>query len=215
MDGVGQSALGSVLSVIFQVVQDVPVAVAPAVDGLLHIAYNQTVCTLGQSFVEQQAEVVPLHAAGVLELVNHDVVQGGAHLFVDERGVACSGQAMEQGGGVGQQEAVLFGIEGVHLVGQAVKQLQGTQVLQGEAAAVHLLLHLLASFFSLLQQGHQLLFGQLDNLVATFRGLDHPLRGFGQAVVHRGVGYVAQGTFAYLAEIASYTSSASFQVAHA
>ena len=43
-------------------VEDAPVAAAPAVDGLLHIAHEHALVTLGETFAQQVEEVVPLHA---------------------------------------------------------------------------------------------------------------------------------------------------------
>lgn len=43
-------------------VQNAPISVAPAIDGLLHIAHNQAVRPLREAFEQQQAEAVLLHA---------------------------------------------------------------------------------------------------------------------------------------------------------
>ena len=85
---------------ITQAVQYSPVPVPPAVDGLLHISHNQTVGSLRKSFEQQQTEVVPLHAAGVLEFVNHDVAYVGADFLEDERRVTLAHQFVQQGVGV-------------------------------------------------------------------------------------------------------------------
>ena len=69
-------------------------------DGLLHISHNQTVGSLRKSFEQQQTEVVPLHAAGVLEFVNHDVAYVGADFLEDERRVTLAHQFVQQGVGV-------------------------------------------------------------------------------------------------------------------
>ena len=95
--------VGGVVAVLFssQVVQYAPVAVSPAVDGLLHVAHDEAVGALRKAFEQEQAEVVPLHTAGVLKLVNHHVAYVGTQLLEDKRGVALAHQFVEQGVGVG------------------------------------------------------------------------------------------------------------------
>ena len=65
-------------------VEKSPVAVAPPIDTLLHVADDE-VGPAAHGLIEQYAEVLPLNVAGVLELVYHDVFQLGTHLFKDER----------------------------------------------------------------------------------------------------------------------------------
>ena len=87
--------------------QQPPVAAAPAVDALLHVAHNQVLSALvAHGLFKEHLEVLPLHGRGVLELVDHDVLQLGAHLLEDERGVAPLDELMQQLLGVAEQEAV-------------------------------------------------------------------------------------------------------------
>ena len=71
---------------------------------------------LRQSFGQQEAEVVPLHTAGVLKLVYHDVANAAAQFFIDERTVSLGHQAVQQCVGVCQQETVCFVVEAANLL---------------------------------------------------------------------------------------------------
>ena len=155
-----------------------------------------------------------MHAARVLELVNHHVVKRGTHLLEDERGIAGLGQSVEQGGGICQQEAVLLLIEGAHLLGQMVEQLQFAQVLQRELAAVDGALGLLATALGLCQQGDELLLGQTLNPFALLRALGDPLVGALQAFGERGVRYfgIAERALGYLAEVAAHAALTALKV---
>ena len=79
----------------FDVVQQSPVAGAPPVDALLHVAHDEVLCHIlhggvgsAHAVAQQNEEIAPLHGACVLELVYHDVVHLRAYLLVDEWRVA-------------------------------------------------------------------------------------------------------------------------------
>ncbi len=89
-------------------VQQRPVRVAEAVDALFHVADDQVRPAIRQALRHQGAEVVPLHAAGVLELVDHVVVHARTGLLVDEGGVAAADDLVQQLGRIGDQQDVLL-----------------------------------------------------------------------------------------------------------
>jgi len=74
--------------VIAQSRQNFPVAASPAVDALLDVAHDEAAFLLCQAFLQQQMEVLPLHARGILKLVNHYRIDGGTDFLVDKRGVS-------------------------------------------------------------------------------------------------------------------------------
>ena len=81
----------------FDVIQQFPVSLPPAVDALLDITHNQIVRVgLCHAVVKQLPEVLPLNRTCVLKLVNHDVFQIGSHLLEDERRIGVSHQCAEQ-----------------------------------------------------------------------------------------------------------------------
>ena len=80
--------------------QNLPVAVAPAVDALLDVAHYQAAFLSGQALLQQQPEVLPLHPRRVLKLVNHHRVKGGADFLVHERRIAFTDQSVQQCVGV-------------------------------------------------------------------------------------------------------------------
>ena len=79
------------------VVQHTPVARTPAVDALLHVAHNQVAVlfAVAHALLEQHLEVLPLHGARVLELVDHHVLQMRTYLLEDERRVGVLDERME------------------------------------------------------------------------------------------------------------------------
>ena len=79
-----------------QIIQQMPVAVAPAIDALLHIAHNKTACLVSDAVVEQNLKVRPLDGTCVLKLVNHDVTQLSSYLFINERRVLLVNQRVQK-----------------------------------------------------------------------------------------------------------------------
>ena len=79
------------------VVQHTPVARTPAVDALLHVAHNQVAVlfAVAHALLEQHLEVLPLHGARVLELVDHHVLQVRTNLLEDERRVGVLDERVE------------------------------------------------------------------------------------------------------------------------
>ena len=88
VEGEGLYAYPAGFILFTHVVEDIPVAVAPAIDGLLYITHNQAVITLGKTFIYQWLEIVPLHTACILELIDHDVTNVGTYLFKDKGRIA-------------------------------------------------------------------------------------------------------------------------------
>ena len=85
---------------------------------------------------QQNAEVLPLHGAGILELVDHDVLELGTDLLEDKGRVALADEGVEQLLGVAEQEAVGIGIERAHLLFDAAQEAQLVQVAQGEVGTL-------------------------------------------------------------------------------
>ena len=75
-------------SLLLDPVENLPVAASPAVDALLDITYQHSLASRGKFLEEQLLEVLPLHSACVLELVDHHIVDDGAYLLEDEGRIA-------------------------------------------------------------------------------------------------------------------------------
>ena len=173
-------------------------------------------------FEQQQAEVVPLHMAGVLELVNHYVPDGGTDFLEDERGVPFVHQVVKQGVGVRQQEAVVFPVQRPYFLVDVVEQLQLVEVLEREAATVDSAQFLPAQTFGIWlqrylgisQQRHQDAFRQTDDVVLPFGGLCRPMAGIFQAVSQGVVQHilVRQLAVTQFAEVAADSFRPSLQV---
>ena len=118
---------------LLNVVQQPPVAASPAVDTLLDVAHNQVFAVAMAHGLEQQhAEVLPLHGAGVLEFVYHDVLQLRANLLEDKRRVAVADEGVKQFLRVAQQEAVSLVVHRAYLIFYTAEQPHLVQVAQGE-----------------------------------------------------------------------------------
>ena len=68
-------------------VKKIPVRAAPPVDALLHITYYKVASSLGVAFQKERQEVVVLHTRGVLKLVQEEMIEPHAGLFIYERSV--------------------------------------------------------------------------------------------------------------------------------
>ena len=102
---------------VLDAVEQSPIARAPTVDALLHVAHDEVGGVLvAHGLGEQHVEVAPLDGGGVLELVDHDVLYLGTYLLEDKGGVALADERVEQLLGVAEQESVVGLVEGVHLL---------------------------------------------------------------------------------------------------
>ena len=122
------------------VAEDAPVAAAPTVDALLHVADEEVAAALGEALEEEHAEVLPLQSRGVLKLVDHDMAQQGADLLEDERRVAVAHHATEEDGRLGEVEAGGLGIDVGHLAVDGVEEAEGLEMRLCQTGAVDLVL---------------------------------------------------------------------------
>ena len=167
----------------FDAGQQPPVATAPAVDALLHVAHDEVLgAFVAHRLLQQHLEVLPLHGAGVLKLVDHDMLQLRANLLEDEGRVAAVDELMKQLLGVGKEESVLLLVELVHLLLDAGQQSQLTQVAQRQVGALVELPLARLLVEGLAQQVAQRRVGQMVDEVAAGVGLPAPLVGLPQAV---------------------------------
>ena len=114
------------------VVEQAPVAFAPSVDALLHVAHDE-ICAavlMTKTLEQQDLEVGPLNGTRVLKFVNHDVVDLRAYLLIDERRVVLSYEPMEHILGVAQQETVVLNVVFAHGLRYASEQTQLVHVCQ-------------------------------------------------------------------------------------
>ena len=91
---------------------------------------------MAHRLVEQHAEVLPLNGGGILELVDHHVLQLGADLLEDEGRVAVADQGVEQLLGVAEQKSVGIGIQFVDLLFDATQKPQLVEVAQREVSTL-------------------------------------------------------------------------------
>ena len=114
------------------IVEQAPVAFAPSVDALLHVAHDE-ICAavlMTKTLEQQDLEVGPLNGTCVLKLVYHDVVDLRAYLLIDERRVVLSYEPMEHVLGVAKQEAVVLNVVFAHGLCYASEQTQLVHVCQ-------------------------------------------------------------------------------------
>ena len=97
--------LGGITQVsLYILLQDSPIASAPAVYRLLHIAHNQhrLILRLRHSIAQQGHKVMPLLERGILKLVDHKTLKAIAHLLVDEGGVVIGDKTRKDMFGLGE-----------------------------------------------------------------------------------------------------------------
>ena len=92
---------------LFNLVQQSPVARTPSVYALFHVAHNQALrLVVTHTLLQKHLKVGPLHRACILKLVNHDVFELCSYLLEDKRRVAIVYQGVQKGLRVAQQKAV-------------------------------------------------------------------------------------------------------------
>ena len=79
-------------------------------------------------------EVFPLHARGVLKLVDHNRVNGCADFFIDKGGISFTDETVKKGIGIGKQETVVALVLDTHFFVNVSEQSQVVQIAQGEVA---------------------------------------------------------------------------------
>ena len=157
------------------VVEQSPVARAPAIDALLDVAHDEVAAAAAHGLAKQHLEILPLHRTGVLELVDHHMVELCANLLEDERRVAAVDERVEQLLGVAEQEAVALLVELAHLLLDAVEQSQLTKIAQGEVGTLIEHAHLGTGLLGLLQQRNKLCIGHAHNECIVGTGLRGPI----------------------------------------
>lgn len=71
-----------------------------------------------------------------MEFINHDVLEGGACFFKDKRCVFLLHQSVEQIGGFGQHEVVVFLLYVIDFAPDFIQQAQGIEMTETQVAAV-------------------------------------------------------------------------------
>ena len=84
--------------------ENLPVTSPPSVYALLHVAHQQTVSSAGQVLYQQITKVGPLHPAGILELIYHDMVELCASSLQDEGCITAFHHLAEQDRRAAEQE---------------------------------------------------------------------------------------------------------------
>ena len=129
--------------IIFQISQNLPFPIAPAVDALLHIADNQ-IAPIGAAhqLIDQRMEILPLLIGGVLELVYHYMVQRRANLLEYEIGVSTIipvHQISQEWSRMRQQELPLLRIDLIHRLVNCCQQPQLVQIGEDEGNRIEIL----------------------------------------------------------------------------
>ena len=73
------------VELLFDIVEQSPVARTPTVDALLYVAHNEVRGVLvAHGLGEEHTEILPLYGAGILKLIDHDMFELGADLLEDK-----------------------------------------------------------------------------------------------------------------------------------
>ena len=75
---------------------------------MFHVANDQIRPAIRQTLLHQGAEVIPLHAAGILELIDHIMIYVRTRFLVDKGGVTAADDLIQQLGRIGHQHDILF-----------------------------------------------------------------------------------------------------------
>ena len=108
--------------------QNTPVSVSPAVDALLDVSHNQTAVLLCQTLFQQQMEILPLHARGVLKFVDHHHVDGRTDFLIDKRGITFADQSVKQSVRVRKEKTVVRFVHAAHFLIDMYQQRQVIQI---------------------------------------------------------------------------------------
>ena len=109
-------------------IEDAPIAIPPAINTLLDVSHEKVVSTCCLVIDQKCLEILPLQAACVLKLINHDVVKPCACLFINKRCVAGL-QLFQQNRCLAEVELVVFRIDASNLILDCAEQTQGIDVL--------------------------------------------------------------------------------------
>ena len=138
--------------VVREVLQQPPVSSSPPVDTLLHVTDDQRTGLMGNAVVDEYFEVVPLYCAGVLELVDHDILQRTADLLIDKRCIAAIDHVFDELLCVAEREVIVVGIDGIDLLCDASEQSELIEISERE---VHRVLHPLSFLPQLFRFGDE------------------------------------------------------------
>src|SRR5574343_414920 len=68
--------------------QQAPIAIAPAVNGLLYISYYQVIIALCKGFSKQGQKIIPLKTTRILKLINQVMLITMPGFFINKRCVS-------------------------------------------------------------------------------------------------------------------------------
>ena len=135
-----------------EVLQQPPVAASPPVDALLHVTYDQRTSLMSDAVVDEHFEIVPLHRTGILELVDHDILQRAADFLVDKWCVAAVDHVFDELLCVAEREVVVVSIDGVDLLCDTSEQSELVEISECE---LHRVPHSLSLLPQLLRFGDE------------------------------------------------------------
>ncbi len=146
---------------------------------------------MGDTVVDEHFEVIPLYRTGVLELVDHDILQRAADFLVDKGCVAAVDHAFDELLSATEREIVVVSVDSVDLLCDASEQSELIEVSECESHGVLDTFRFLSHLFRLGDEWCDQLMESLT-FVGVFDGfLDEFGPFFRVSLVNGGVGDIA------------------------
>ena len=153
-----------------------PVAAPETIDGLLHVANEQALAARGHAFEQEFPEILPLHGGGVLELVDHNMVETASGAFEHERRVGGSDATAEDIGHIGYHLAAVLFVHLLECLPCVLQKAEGIEPVETNCAGVEYGHQSRALFLGFCQHRPHLLGGSLSGIVFFIRSLEPILR---------------------------------------
>ena len=90
------------------VAQQLPVRISPSINTLFYISHDKVTTAFIITLLNQRKKIIPLHPRGILELIDHEMVDPVTGFFIYERRIATVDDPVEQFGGIGQKKNIVF-----------------------------------------------------------------------------------------------------------
>ena len=82
------------------------VCISESIDALFGIADDQIAMRLAEALPHERREVLPLHSAGILELIDQEMIEPSAYSFIYKRSIAIADHLIEDHSGFRQLDGI-------------------------------------------------------------------------------------------------------------
>ncbi len=89
-------------------VKQSPIRITETIYTLFYITNNKIRVIMSNAFVNKRPEIIPLHSASILKLINHVIVYLRTHFLIYERGITTSYNPIKKLRSICNQHYILF-----------------------------------------------------------------------------------------------------------